>query len=246
MTLTLNDPARGNRVTPELAAELTHACRTVEEDSEIHLLVLTGAGEVFSTGRTEVPEDLRRGTVAERAAWLDGIRVSPSIGNLSIPTLVAINGDALDHGLELALAGDIRVAVRGARMGITDLARGSFPWDGGTQRLPRLVGPSWARELLLTSRVLEAEEALSLGLVNRVLDPGELSETVRQMSLEITSAGPIAARYVKEAVDGGVEMPLTQGLRLEADLNIILQSTDDRAEGLRSFAERRAPRFTGR
>ena len=244
-TLTLNDPERGNRITPELAAELTHVCRMVGEDPEIHLLVVTGSGAVFSTGRAEVPEEIRQATLTERAAWLEGIQVSRFVSGLPIPTLVVINGDAMDHGLELALAGDIRVAARQSRLGITDLARGSFPWDGGTQRLPRLVGPAWARDLLLTSRVIEADEALSLGMVNRVVDHEDLSETVRQMSDEITAAGPIAARYAKEAVEGGLELPLSQGLRLETDLNIILQSTADRAEGLRSFTERRGPRFTG-
>ena len=244
-TVTLNDPKRGNRITPELAAQLASVCQGVAEDPDIHLLVLAGSGGVFSTGRTEVPEDWPLGSVAARTAWLEGIQVSGLIGGLSIPTLVVINGDALDHGLELALAGDIRVAVKDANLGITDLARGRFPWDGGTQRLPRLVGPGWARDLLLTSRVLGAEEALSLGLVNRVVEASELSEAVGQIRDEIISGGPIAARYAKEAVDGGMELSLGQGLRLEADLNVILQSTADRAEGLRSFAERRRPRFSG-
>jgi enoyl-CoA hydratase/carnithine racemase len=173
------------------------------------------------------------------------MQVAGLIAGLPIPTLVVINGDALDHGMELALAGDMRIAVGHARMGITDLARGGFPWDGGTQRLPRLVGPAWARDMLLTSRVIGAGEALELGLVNRVVEPDQLAAAVEQLVGEITSGGPIAARYAKEAINNGMEVSLTQGLRLEADLNVILQSTEDRAEGLRSFTERRTPRFSG-
>jgi enoyl-CoA hydratase/carnithine racemase len=192
-----------------------------------------------------MPEDVSRGPLGDRLAWLAQMQVAGLIAGLPIPTLVVINGDALDHGMELALAGDMRIAVSHARMGITDLARGGFPWDGGTQRLPRLVGPAWARDMLLTSRVIGAGEALELGLVNRVVEPDQLAAAVEQLIGEITSGGPIAARYAKEAINNGMEGSLTHGLRLEADLNVILQSTEDRAEGLRSFTERRTPRFSG-
>jgi len=164
-----------------------------------------------------------------------------------MPVLVALNGDALDQGLELALAGDLRIAVTGAKLGITDLSQAGakFPWDGGTQRLPRLIGPSWAQDMILTSRVLNSEQALALGLVNRVVPPEQLGSEIEQLAETILAGGPIASRYAKEAVTQGGDLSLAQGLRLEADLNIILQSTKDRAEGLLSFKERRSPRFTG-
>ena len=114
-----------------------------------------------------------------------------------------------------------------------------------TQRLPRLVGPAMARDMLLTGRTLSAAEALDFGLVNRVAPRDALEETAAEIAEQIIAAAPIAARYAKEAVAAAGDLPLAQGLRLEADLSIILQSTDDRAEGLRSFAEKRAPRFTG-
>lgn len=114
-----------------------------------------------------------------------------------------------------------------------------------TQRLPRLVGPAMARDMLLTGRTLSASEALGVGLVNRVVSRDSLDETAARLTEQIIAAAPIAARYAKEAVAAAGDLPLAQGLRLEADLSIILQSTDDRSEGLRSFAEKRAPRFTG-
>jgi enoyl-CoA hydratase/carnithine racemase len=158
---------------------------------------------------------------------------------------MAINGDALDHGLELALAGDLRIASAGARFGLTGLARGSFPWDGGTQRLPRLVGPAWARDMIFTGRIIDAAEALRLGLVNQVVEAEGLPQAAHELAERILAGGPIAARYAKESIHTGMELSLAQGLRLEADLNILLQSTADRAEGIESFLARRAPRFTG-
>jgi enoyl-CoA hydratase len=153
----------------------------------------------------------------------------------------------MDHGLELALAGDLRIAVASARFGLTDLARGrnSFPWDGGTQRLPRVVGLALAQDMLLTSRILDAAQALDLGLVNRVVAAGQLMVEARRWADGILAGGPIAARYAKEAMRKGMDLSLPQGLALEADLNVILQSTSDRAEGIQAFLQRRAPRFTG-
>lgn len=151
----------------------------------------------------------------------------------------------MDHGLELALAGDLRIAAATARLGLTDLAHGAFPWDGGTQRLPRLVGPAWAQDLILASRVIDSAEALALGLVNQVVTADQLLAQAQALAAQIAAGGAIAARYVKEAVLKGMNLTLDQGLRLEADLNIILQSTADRAEGIQSFLQRRDPKFSG-
>jgi enoyl-CoA hydratase/carnithine racemase len=171
--------------------------------------------------------------------------VASSIAALEIPVIVAVNGDALDHGLELALAGDLRLTSAGARFGLTGLARGSFPWDGGTQRLPRLVGPAWAKDMIFTGRIIDAAEALRLGLVNQVVEADRLPQAAHELAERILAGGPIATRYAKEGIQTGMELSLAQGLRLEADLNILLQSTADRAEGIKSFLARRAPRFTG-
>ncbi len=247
--VTLNCPASNHRIDQTLAAEIRQVCREIREDSQVNLVLFTGSGDCFSAGRLPVPPEIITGGItgppAYHRQWIAGLRVADSVAELPVPVVMALNGDALDHGLELALAGDIRLADENARFGLTDLASGRFPWDGGTQRLPRLVGPAWAQDLILTGRVLGAQEALELGLVNRVTTPGQALAESRELAEQILRGGPLAARYVKEAVYQGMDLALSQGLALEADLNIILQSTRDRAEGLASFAEKRPPRYSG-
>jgi enoyl-CoA hydratase/carnithine racemase len=245
LTLTLERPEVGNRINIALAAELKQACRAALEDIRIRVAILTGSGDSFSVGREPPPAGLAAGPAEPRLAWLQQAQVASSVAGLPMPVIVAVNGDAIDHGLELALAGDLRIAAANAKLGLTDLVQGSFPWDGGTQRLPRLVGPAWAQDLILTSRVIDAAQALALGLVNRVVAEDELMAEARNLAGLVARGGPIAARYAKEAVLKGMGLSLEQGLRLEADLNIILQSTADRAEGLQSFLQRRNARFRG-
>ena len=164
-TVTLAKGETGNRIDVALAAELREVCRFVRDTEDIHLLVLSGSGGVFSVGRETDHEEAATGL-----DWLAQLQVASSVAALPIPVVVAVNGDAIDHGLELALAGDLRVAASNARFGLTDISRGLLPWDGGTQRLPRLVGQAWSRDLILTSRIVDAQQALALGLVNRVVE----------------------------------------------------------------------------
>lgn len=218
-----------------MVSSLREVCRRISEDDGLRLTVLTANGDVFSSDRIDTPGE-SGGPLA----------VASTVASLAIPVLVAINGDATGAGLELALAGDLRICVSSAQFGFTGLARGVLPQDGGTQRLPRLVGPAWSRDMLLTGRMLDAEEALAIGLVNRVVDaPSGLRATVAELAAQITGGSPIGARYAKEAVAKGMDLSLDQGLGLEADLNIILHSTSDRAEGIKSFLEKRGPKFKG-
>ncbi len=243
--LSLNRPRAFNRVNLSMAQEIHHACQYLREEQGLRVVVLSGNGAHFSSGG-DVPSMARslKGGYTPRQ-WLELHRPASSLAALPFPLVAAINGDALDHGLELALACDLRIAAQGTRLGLSQLRRGVLPWDGGTQCLPRLVGRARALDMLLTGRVLEAQEALTFGLVNMVVAPEELMDTVEELCRSIASAGPIAARYTKEAVHKGMDMTLEQGLGLEADLNILLQSTADRAEGIRSFLEKREPQFNG-
>jgi len=226
-----------------MAMEIRQACQRLREEEGIHVAILTGRGKTFSSGREPLPLTRSVRQTYTPLEWLELHQAASALAGLEIPVIAAINGDAIDHGLELALACDLRIAVRGARLGFTDLSRGIIPWDGGTQRLPRLVGRARALEMLLTSRLMDAEEAYRAGLVNMVVEPEGLMSSAEKVALEIASGAPIAARYAKETVLKGMDMTLDQGLRLEADLNLILQSTADRAEGLRSFLEKREPKF---
>ena len=230
-----------------MASELRQALEQLSQQDELRLVILTGRGTVFSTGRENFGQSTSVTPPDEPIEdWLNDRRVASAVAAVPVPVIVALNGDATDHGLELALAGDLRLAVSGARLGFSPPSREMFPWDGGTQRLPRLVGPAWARDMLLTGRMVDAVQARSMGLVNRVADTVDhLRRITSELAETITAGSPLGARYAKEAIAKGMDLTLEQGLHLEADLNIILQSTSDRAEGIDSFRERRSPDFTG-
>ncbi len=229
-TVTLDRPAAGNSVNELMASELREVCERVEAEPGVRAVVLTGNGDAFCLG-------------TDGAGPVGNLRVSDAVAAVRKPVIGVLNGDAVDQGLEIALACDMRVASTCARLGLTQLARGAMPWDGGTQRLPRLIGIGRAMDMLLTSRLLDAGESLEAGLVNELVEAADLQARVRDLAGTISRHGPIATGYLKEALLKGADMTLEQGLRLEADLNILLQSTADRAEGVRSFLERRQPRY---
>ena len=242
-TVTLDRPASGNAVDHVMAAELSEACVRVNESNDIRVVVLTGSGDSFCVG-TEYP-DLTNENQAPAEAALGSLRAARYIAAIDGPVVAALNGDAIDQGLELALACDLRVASSSARLGLTQVKDGLIPWDGGTQRLPRLIGMGRAMEMVIGSRMVDAAEALQMGLVNHVTAPGAAVQKALEIASTIASMGPVAARYAKEAVQKGLDMTLDQGLRLEGDLNLLLHSTADRAEGIRSFLERRRPEYRG-
>ena len=241
--LTLNRAEAGNALNLLLANELEEACRKINEDDEIWVVVLTGVGEVFCRGNE--PGELTRGLDELELLPPSGL-ASKAIASLATPVIVALNGDALGGGLELALAGDIRLAAKGARFGFPEISKGLIPGGGGTQRLPRIVGRGKALELILTADLISAEQAHHLGLVSQVTPADELQAETDKLAQKLASKGPIALRYAKEAINKGLDLSLEQGLRLEADLHVILQSTHDRAEGIKAFLEKREARFEGR
>ena len=244
-TITLPGHASDVTVYEAVAEEISDCCQELSLEDDLRVVSIVGQGDRFATGRQALPDELRDAPATLRLAWLERMSPANALARLPMPVLAVLNGDAIAHGLELALAADLRVATEDGRLGAGEPDRDGFPFDGMTQRLPRLVGPAMARDMLLTGRTLSAAEALDFGLVNRVAPRDALEETAAEIAEQIIAAAPIAARYAKEAVAAAGDLPLAQGLRLEADLSIILQSTDDRAEGLRSFAEKRTPRFTG-
>ena len=245
-TLTLPPTTSEATIGEAVAEELLDCCRELSLDDELRVVTLVGSGDTFAIGREKLPDELREAPLTERMAWFKKMGAANAAARLPMPTLAILNGDAIAHGLEIALAADLRIAADGARLGAGEPTGDGFPYDGLTQRLPRLVGQALARDMLLTGRTLTAREALDFGLVNRVVSQDTLEETSAEIAAQIIAAAPIAARYAKEAVAAAGDLTLAQGLRLEADLSIILQSTEDRAEGLRSFDEKRTPHFTGR
>lgn len=212
------------------ANQLLDLFEQVEDDDSILTLVLTGTGHAFCSGF---------------GADVDP-RLVESFAALTKPTLAVLNGDAIDEGLELALAADLRVALRRARLAMTQLGRGVLPHFGGTQRLARIAGPGQALRILLTGCELDGIEAKRLGIVNYLArNPRELARIAGSVAAAIMSRAPLAARLAKDAVLKGYDMTLDQGIRLEEDLYALLQTTADRAEGVRAFLDKRKPLFRG-
>ena len=241
--ITLNRPTARNRLDLPMANALRRACQLIMQDDEVRVAVLTGSSDAFCAG--DDSDALPTGGPEARQGYLEARRASAYLGAIEKPVAALLNGDAIDHGLELALACDLRLAADNARFGMTQVTRGSMPWDGGTQRLPRIVGRAWAADLLLTGRLVDAQEALDIGLVHEVHPSERLPERGEQLARSLAALAPIASRYAKESVLKGMDMTLDQGMRLEMDLNLILQTTLDRAEGIASFLERREPTFRG-
>ena len=221
-----------------MAQDLAEVAASVNQDDSIRVVIISGRGKAFSSGW----EGLRVRSYQEMSTY----QAAASVARIERPVLATINGDAVGQGLELALAADLRIAAQGARFGLPHVNRGVIPWDGGTQRLARLIGLGRAMELLLTGELIDAQEAERIGLISRLVEPDGLRVAVDSIAAQIAQAAPIAARYAKEAVVKGVDISLDQGMHLEADLSILLHSTRDRAEGIRSFLERRSPRFRGK
>ena len=226
--------------------ELAEACEAIAGDEEVRVVVLSGgAGPAFSRGWDWEALAGEDPLLAARALGLPGDPFG-CLAEMPRPVLCALNGDAFSAGLELALACDVRIAAEGARLGLPETAMGILPLAGGTQRLARLVGRAKALEMILTAEPIEAQEALCIGLVSAVTPQERLMAEAEAIAGRLAERGPLAVQYAKEAIRRGLEMPLEQALRYETDLAIILQTTEDRAEGVRAFLEKRPPQFRGR
>jgi enoyl-CoA hydratase/carnithine racemase len=230
--ITLNRPENGNAVNRAMAQELVEIGRIINGDNDIYVVTLTGAGKAFCIG----------GDAEETGAD----RPADAVAAIDRPVIAAINGEALGPGLEIALAADIRMASDKARFSPPQVAGGRLPTDGGTQRLPRIIGRGKALEFLLTAATINAAEALETGLVSRVVPPEALAGEVAGLAETIAAKGPVALRYLKEAINKGMDLTLEQGLRLEADLYFLLHTTADRTEGIKSYLEKRRPEYKGK
>ena len=217
----------------------------LREDLSIRCILITGAGErAFCAGadlkeRKAMDPELVPTFVKNIRGLMDDIEAMPQ------PTIAVINGFAFGGGTELMLACDLRIAIEDARFGLTEVSLAIIPGAGGTQRLPRLIGKSRAKDLILTGRRLDANEAHAMGLVNRVAKSGELKGSALELAASIAANGPVAVRAAKAAIDGGTEMAQSQGLVLEAECYARTLPTQDRLEALAAFSEKRKPVFRG-
>lgn len=245
VVLTLNREAHLNAFDTGLLTALQEALAGIRGDRSVRAVVLTGAGsKAFSAGA-----DLKeRRTMSEEQvrAFVPRIRDAfTRVAELPQPTIAAVNGVAFGGGTELALACDLRVLASHAVMGLTEVTLAIIPGAGGTQRLPRLIGVSRAKELILTGRRVNAEEALRIGLAHRIAGPEGALAAALEIAGRIAANGPVAVRAAKRAIDRGVELPMAQALDHELACYQDVIPTADRAEALRAFAEKRPPVYRG-
>ena len=244
-TVTIDRPEKRNALNGVVRRELIRTLDDLESREDVRVVVLTGAGEKAFVAGADIDEFANRTPLEQRAA-MEGRRVFDVLAQLPKPTLASINGYALGGGCELALACDIRIAGRSARLGQPEVNLGLLPGGGGTQRLPRLVGLGRAMRLTLTGELIGAEEAERIGLVDEVVDDDALRARTRELAASIARQSPLALKLIKQAVRASAEMPLSAGLRLERELFVTAFSSEDRVEGVAAFLEKRAPDFRGR
>lgn len=237
-----------NLITHGLLDELADALATLAAASadEVRAVVVTGSGDrAFSAGSHVGEFEAQRGSAGRARLELEE-RVASSLAELPMPTIAAIEGNALGGGLELALACDLRICSARARLGLPEVRLAVIPGAGGTQRLPRIVGQARARELILTGRIVDAEEAGRIGLVHEVVPVGEARARADIVAEEIATRGPLAVREAKRLIDAALDLDPVAGLAAELEASERIFATDDLLEGARAFFEKRAPEYRGR
>ncbi len=244
--VTLNRPEKRNALGVDLLLRLQTVVRELGDDEGVRVMILRGNGRCFSAGM-DLDDLAAVKAVGETQRVLGVLRdANAAIERSPKPVIAAIAGWCLTGGLELALACDVRVAADSARFGITSARIGTVAGGGGTQRLPRLIGPGRAKELLFSAEPIDAAEALRIGLVNRVVSAGQEVEAALEMARVWARRAPLSLWFAKSAVNVGLSMPLEAALAFEIGLTTQLFTTEDRVEGLRAFLEKREAEFHGR
>lgn len=243
LQLRLNRPAKLNALSKSLLMDLADQLAAVEADPQTACVILTGTGRAFSAG-ADITDMMERGL----ASYADPERLTlwDRIQNFSKPMIAAVNGFAFGGGLELALLCDILIASEEAKFGTPEITIGSFPGDGGTQRLPRLVGRSFAMQMILTGQPISADLAERKGLVSEIVPEAQLLARAVTIGRLIAAHSVAVTPYAKAAVNAAFEMPLAAGLVHERKLVTEAFALEDRHEGLMAFAEKRTPRFSGK
>jgi enoyl-CoA hydratase/carnithine racemase len=245
-TLTLNRPEALNAISRQLAAELLATCNVLASRDDVWVVIVTGAGDRAFCAGADLKER-RMLSREERSAHTAVIEAAAeALAALPMPTIAAVRGFALAGGSELAIACDLRIAAQDATFGFPEVKIGIFPGAGGALRLPRIVGGGTARDLLFTGRHVTADEALRLGLVDRLVPPELVLESAGELARSVAANAPLAVRAVKRAIEVSPGTSFEDARRAVNALRSTLDNTDDYEEGLAAFAERRSPRFTGR
>jgi enoyl-CoA hydratase len=243
--LILNRPEVRNAFNREMIDEIRDALRHVDRDHAIQVLIVTGAGKAFQAG-ADIAE-LREMKPMDILRWNEGIvRINAALEKLRQPVIAAINGPAMGGGLELAISCTLRVMAQRAKLALPEVKLGIIPGTGGTQRLPRLIGKGRAAEIILTGAVIGAEEALNMGLVNRVAPDTETLKVAEDLAGQIMANAPIAVEMAKDALETGKDLPLEQAVQYSQKNCVTCFSTEDMKEGTSAFLEKRKPDFKGK
>jgi enoyl-CoA hydratase len=244
--LTINRPNVLNALNWDTLGELREFLEDVLPKEELKALIFTGAGDKAFVAGADIAQmnEMKERDFQDYVDYAH--RVYELIENEPCPSIAAINGYALGGGCELALACDIRIASEKARLGFPEVKLGIFPGWGGTQRVTRILGLGKTKELVFTGEMITADEALRIGLVERVVPHGEIMSEAKKLAGDIAKRGPIAVRLSKTAINAGSEMDLQKALLLEKTLVSLCFDSQDRVEGMKAFLEKREPSFTGR
>jgi enoyl-CoA hydratase len=244
--ITFNRPKVLNALNRQTIEELGAALRDARDDASVRVLILTGSGEKAFVAGADISELAQQTPVGGKEFSLYGQGIFHLLETVGKPSICAINGFALGGGCELALCCSIRIASKTARIGQPEVKLGILPGYGGSQRLARLCGKGVAHELCLTGEMISAEEAQRIGLVNHIYEPAELIPAAEALAKKIIANAPLAVKFAMEAVERGGQMPLEEGLFLEATLFGVACATEDMREGTKAFLEKRAPNFHGK
>jgi enoyl-CoA hydratase/carnithine racemase len=244
--VTVNRPKVLNALNAATIEELRAAFHELKHDASVRVVLLTGAGEKAFIAGADIGELAKQESISGKEMAHRGQAVLNLIENLGKPVIACINGFALGGGCELALACTMRLASDNAKLGQPEVKLGILPGYGGSQRLPRLVGKGLAMQIVLTGEMISAQEAHRIGLVNEVTTAAELIPRAEAIAAKIIANAPLAVQYTMEAVNKGMEMPLAEGLFLEATLFGVCCATEDKKEGTTAFLEKRAAAFKGK
>jgi len=245
-TITVDRPKVLNALNAQTLSELAHAFDEVRADGSVRGLLVTGAGDKAFVAGADINELARMKAMEAKDLARSGQQVLARLERMGKPSIAMINGFALGGGLELALACTLRTMSASARLGLPEVSLGIIPGYGGTQRLARIAGPGVAREWVLTGDMYGAEEALRVGVVNRVFAPEELAEGTRKLLGTILSRSPVALRLAMETINRGMNVTQQEGEVIETDMFGLASTTDDMREGMAAFLEKRKPEFQGR
>ena len=247
-TIRLNRPEKYNAFTHDMLKAWAHALRHCKDDDNVHVIVLTGTGKGFCSGGdvSNMKNRTSESAYQRRSFLTDYVHQIPLLlDQIDKPVIVAVNGVATGAGMDMALMGDLRVASKSARFAETYVKVGLFAGDGGSWYLPRIVGTPKALELLWTARFVDAQEALELGIVNKVVEDDQLMEATYELAKQIAAQPPLAVRMIKRAVRQGASIDIRTHLEMAASHMAAMYSTEDHKEAVTAFAEKRSPTFKG-